>query len=82
MELTKEEIKRRELHSEILKMAKDKFRFNVKDDAYYIPEGFENEDGYIDKEKKNAVLTQRYEEEEEVKTEQEQWEEEQVCNLI
>mmetsp|Transcript_2611 Transcript_2611/g.4750 ORF Transcript_2611/g.4750 Transcript_2611/m.4750 type:complete len:1079 (+) Transcript_2611:108-3344(+) len=78
VELSAEEKKRRELNKQILTMAKSKYRFDEKDDGYHIPDGYEDEHGRVNKEKRDAVLTARYEEEADVKTEQEQWEESQV----
>lgn len=78
MNVTAEEKKRRELQQQILSLAKDKHRFSYKDDGYHIPDTYEDEHGYVDRAKKEAVLTARYEEEEQVKTEQEQWEEDRV----
>jgi pre-mRNA-splicing factor ATP-dependent RNA helicase DHX16 len=77
MPLTKEERKRRELSKKILDMAKDRNRFDYKDDGYHMPDSYMDEHGRLDKEKRDAVLTSRYQEEEQVKTEQEIWEEEQ-----
>ena len=78
VELTAEERKRRELQQQILSMAKDKHRFTYKDEGYHIPDAYEDENGRVDRAKREAALTARYEEEEQVKTEQEQWEEERV----
>jgi pre-mRNA-splicing factor ATP-dependent RNA helicase DHX16 len=78
VKLSAAEQKRRDLNMEVLKMARDRHRFSYKDDSYHIPDGFEGEDGKIDKKKKESVLTARYVEEEQLKTEQEQWEEEQL----
>jgi pre-mRNA-splicing factor ATP-dependent RNA helicase DHX16 len=77
VELTAEERKRKELNQKILSMARNKYRFDVQDDGYHIPDGYEDERGRIDKDKRDAVLTTRYADDEEVKTEQELWEEEQ-----
>lgn len=76
--ITKEEKKRRELSKKILDMAKDRNRFEYKDNGYQMPDSYEDEHGRLDREKRDAVLTSRYQLEEEVKTEQETWEEEQV----
>ena len=78
VELTAEEKKRRDLNKQILTMARSKYRFDEKEDGYHIPDGYEDENGRVNKEKRDAVLTARYEEEAELKTEQEQWEEAQV----
>ena len=78
VELTAAEKKRRELNKSILEMARSKYRFNEKDDGYHMPDGYEDENGRVIKDKRDAVLTARYEEEADVKTEQEQWEEAQV----
>ena len=76
--LTKEERKRREINTKILDMAKDKHRFTYKDDAYHIPDSYEDNNGHINRKKKDAVLNARYIEEIQPKSEQEQWEEEQM----
>lgn len=76
--LSAEEKQRRGLNEQILKMARSKYRFEAKDDGYHMPDGYEDENGYVNKEKRDAVLTMRYAEEETVKTEQELWEEEQL----
>ena len=57
--LTKEEKRRREINVKILDMAKDKHRFTYKDDGYHIPDGYEDQDGRIDKHKKESVLHAR-----------------------
>ena len=56
-------------------MSKNKYRFNEKEDGYHMPDGYEDENGRVVKEKRDAVLTARYQEEEQLKTEQELWEE-------
>jgi pre-mRNA-splicing factor ATP-dependent RNA helicase DHX16 len=76
--LTKEERKRREVNTKILEMAKSKDRFSYDDKAYHIPDGYEDSEGRVDKKKKESVLTARYVEEVQPKTEQEMWEEEQM----
>jgi hypothetical protein len=68
--LSKEELKKREIQQNILSMAKDKYRFNHKEDGYRMPEGYEDSKGRIDKEKRDGVLTARYEEEQQPKSEQ------------
>ena len=78
VELTAEEKKRRDLNKQILTMARSKYRFDEKEDGYHMPDGYEDENGRVIKEKRDAVLTARYEEEADLKTEQEQWEESQV----
>jgi pre-mRNA-splicing factor ATP-dependent RNA helicase DHX16 len=75
--LTKEELRRKELNKNILGMATDRYRFAYKDDGYKLPDTYEDEHGRVDKEKRDGLLTARYEEEEQLKTEQEQWEDEQ-----
>ena len=59
VEITKEEKKRMELNRKILNMAKDRYRFEYKDDGYHIPDAYDNPDGTINKEKREAVLTTR-----------------------
>lgn len=78
IKLSKEEIKRRELNKRILDLAKDRERFTYKDDGYQMPDTYEDERGRVDKEKRESVLTARYQEDEIVKSEQETWEEEQT----
>ncbi len=77
-ELTYEERNRYEINKKILEFSKDKNRFNYKDDSYKLPDSYEDGDGRIDKKKKEAVLTNRYIEETQVKSEQELWEESQM----
>jgi pre-mRNA-splicing factor ATP-dependent RNA helicase DHX16 len=77
-ELTYEERNRYEINKKILEFSKDKNRFNYKDDSYKLPDSYEDGDGRIDKKKKEAVLTNRYIEEIQVKSEQELWEESQM----
>lgn len=76
--LTKEEKRRREVNMKILDLANDKHRFSYKDDGYHIPDGYEDSEGRIDRKKKESVLHARYVEEVQPKSEQEQWEEEQM----
>ena len=79
--LTTEEIKRKELNTNILKMArhKNRFNYNDNDDGFKLLEGYEDPNtGLIDRNKRDAVLTARYEEEEVIQSEQEQWEDQQV----
>jgi pre-mRNA-splicing factor ATP-dependent RNA helicase DHX16 len=76
--VTKEEKRRIEIQRNIISMAKDKYRFSYKDDGYHMPDGYEDESGRINKEKKEAVLQSRYQEEEQAKTEQDVWEEDQT----
>jgi pre-mRNA-splicing factor ATP-dependent RNA helicase DHX16 len=78
VEMSKEELKRREVQKQILSLATDKYRFSYKDDGYHMPDGYEDANGRIDKAKREAALTVRYEEEPSLKTEQEQWEEDRV----
>lgn len=75
--LTTEEKRRKELNKNILNMATDRYRFSYKDGGYKLPDTYEDEHGRLDKAKRESVLTARYQVEEELKTEQEQWEEEQ-----
>jgi pre-mRNA-splicing factor ATP-dependent RNA helicase DHX16 len=76
--LTKEEQRRLKLNQRILSMATDKQRFTYKDNGYHIPDGYEDDEGRIDKKKRESVLTKRYQEEEVTRTEQEVWEEAQM----
>ena len=68
--MSKEELKRREIQKGILKMAKGKYRFNYKEEGYRMPEGYEDASGRVDRIKREGALTARYEEEEQLKTEQ------------
>jgi pre-mRNA-splicing factor ATP-dependent RNA helicase DHX16 len=78
--LTKDERKRMKLNQKILSFANDKHRFNYNDTNYHIPNSYEDyETGRIDKNEKEAVLTARYIEEIQPKTEQELWEERQMA---
>jgi pre-mRNA-splicing factor ATP-dependent RNA helicase DHX16 len=77
-DLTKEEMQRLELNQKILNMAKAKDRFNYKEDGYVMPESYEDSDGHVDKAKREAALTERYQEDEVVTNEQEEWEKAQL----
>lgn len=68
--MSKEELKKKDIQMKILNMAKDKHRFNYKDEAYHMPDGYVDAKGRIDKAKREGALTARYEEEEQPKTEQ------------
>lgn len=76
--LTEIEKRRIAISKEVLKLAKDPHRFDPKADHYQIPEAMEDEDGKIDTRKREALLTARYHEEAEVRTEQDLWEEHQA----
>jgi len=78
LKLTKEKKKKYLLNQKILNLGKDKYRFTYKDDGYHIPDSYEDNQGYLDRKKRDAVLTARYESEEIVKSEQDIWEEEQT----
>lgn len=68
--MSKEELKKREIQKRILSMAKDKYRFNYKEEGYVMPEGYEDASGRVDRIKREGALTARYKEEEQLKTEQ------------
>jgi pre-mRNA-splicing factor ATP-dependent RNA helicase DHX16 len=76
--LSAEEQRRVELNRRILAMATAEDRFSYKEEGYRMPVGYEDEGGRVDKQRRDAVLNSRYEEEGRVKSEQEVWEEEQV----
>ena len=74
--LTAEEEARRDVNKRVLAMAKNKYRFDVKDDGYTLPQNYEDETtGLVNKNKRDAALHARYVEEDHVKSEQETWEE-------
>jgi hypothetical protein len=70
VELSKEELKKRELQKSIVSMAEDEYRFNYKEQGYVMPEGYEDASGRVDRIKREGALTTRYKEEEQLKTEQ------------
>ncbi|CAM9102126.1 unnamed protein product, partial [Choristocarpus tenellus] len=77
--LTDLERRRIEVSKQILQLAKDPHRHEPKSDHYQLPDAYEDEQGRIDLRKREDVLTARYQEQEgEVKTEQEIFEEQQV----
>jgi len=78
VEITAEEKQRREVKRKVLEMAKEKDRFEREHRGYRMPEAYETADGKLDTSKRDAALTARYQEEEQYKTEQELWEEQQV----
>ena len=74
--LSAEEEARRDVNKRVLAMAKNKYRFDVKDDGYALPQSYEDESsGLLDKSKRDAALNGRYVEEDRIKSEQEMWEE-------
>ncbi|KAG5180936.1 P-loop containing nucleoside triphosphate hydrolase protein [Tribonema minus] len=77
--LTAAERKRAEIGRQVLSLARDKHRFDPQADHYQMPEPGEAADGRIDTSKREALLTARYHEEGEFKTEQDTWEEHQVA---
>jgi pre-mRNA-splicing factor ATP-dependent RNA helicase DHX16 len=80
--LTKLEKQRIELSKQVLKLAKDPNRFDPKADFYQLPDAYEDEQGRLDSKRREAVLTKRWEDEGEVKTEQDQWEDHQVSMAV
>ena len=73
-EITQEEQKHHALSKKILAMAKDRHRFQKRDDGYRLPDDFFSaEDKSTLAEKREATLKERYVEEDEPKTEQEIW---------
>uniref|UniRef100_A0A6U0WST0 RNA helicase n=1 Tax=Pinguiococcus pyrenoidosus TaxID=172671 RepID=A0A6U0WST0_9STRA len=72
---TQYEDNRLKLNEKVIRMAKDRDRFEIQDSGYSIPD-FEEESGT--KREKRLQDSDRYKEEEELKTEQEVWEEQQV----
>jgi len=71
---TKEEIDKLELNKKILAMAKGRhLKEEDEVEGYRVPDGFMDEEGKIDKDKKEGVLKQRYKEDKEEKTEEELW---------
>ena len=57
---------------------KCKRRFSYKDDGYHMPDTYESADGRVDRDKQQAALTSRYEEEARPRSEQELWEDQRV----
>jgi len=78
IEITAEEKQQREVKRKVLEIAKEKDRFDTEHRGYRMPEAYETEDGKLDTKKREAALMARYQEEEQYKTEQELWEEQQV----
>jgi pre-mRNA-splicing factor ATP-dependent RNA helicase DHX16 len=76
---TAAEKKRMELNRKIIDQARKRVTDTDQHDGYRMPDAYEDENGNIDKEKKEAALHERYEEEPEFKTEQEEWEEHQMA---
>ena len=72
-ELTAEEKQQQQLNRDILKMARDRGRFEMRPEGYAIPDAYEDRPGGLEAARDEA-LNQRYVEEEEPKTEQEAWE--------
>ena len=81
--LTKKEKKEFELNKQILRLTKERLSINDRFEGYMMPEDYITEKGKLDKKKQESVLYQRYEDAivdpEKFVSEQEQWENNQVC---
>jgi pre-mRNA-splicing factor ATP-dependent RNA helicase DHX16 len=78
MPRTQQEMEALELKRKILEMAKAKDRFDDEVKGYRMPESYDEDGGMLDTKRRDAALHTRYQEEEEFKTEQELWEEQQA----
>ncbi|KAJ8601279.1 hypothetical protein CTAYLR_007750 [Chrysophaeum taylorii] len=84
-ELTAEEKRHAELSKQVIAMARDRERFEARDDGYRIPDAYE--DAMAAKkisisQARDEVLRSRYREEAEPKTEQEIWDERQTFRAV
>lgn len=75
--LSAAEKRRNKMKSELLKLAKERVSAVEEVGGYAMPDGFMDEDGKINKDKKMEALTKRYKEEVRAETEQETWEKDQ-----
>lgn len=80
--LTAAEKRRTRMEAKLIELVEQRGDLTIEEKGYQVPEGFINDDGKIDKDKKFAVLTKRYEDETRQKSEQERWEEAQVKKAL
>ncbi|CAM9520621.1 unnamed protein product, partial [Phaeothamnion confervicola] len=78
--LTDAERRRIEITKQVIQLARDPERFDPKADRYRLPDAYEDEQGRLDLKKRENVLTARYEEVAEVRTEQDEWEAHQAAS--
>ena len=79
--LTKVEKERQQINLELLKLARDRARGMGKIEGYVIPEGDLDDEGKIDKKKREALLDARYMPDEVMADDQKEWEEVQASRL-
>ncbi|ELU42231.1 ATP-dependent RNA helicase DHX8 [Rhizoctonia solani AG-1 IA] len=82
MKITKREQRDLDYKKQVLALAESRMKIKDKYEGYQLPDEYENEQGKIDKRKKENVLYQRYEEAKEGQfvTDIDQWEEAQAKN--
>ncbi|CUA75439.1 pre-mRNA-splicing factor ATP-dependent RNA helicase DHX16 [Rhizoctonia solani] len=82
MKITKREQRDLDYKKQVLALAESRLKIKDKYEGYQLPDDYENEQGKIDKKKKENVLYQRYEEAKEGQfvTDVDQWEEAQAKN--
>ncbi|CAE6418009.1 unnamed protein product [Rhizoctonia solani] len=82
MKITKREQRDLDYKKQVLALAESRLKIKDKYEGYQLPDDYENEQGKIDKKKKENVLYQRYEEAKEGQfvTDIDQWEEAQAKN--
>ncbi|CAE6450412.1 unnamed protein product [Rhizoctonia solani] len=82
MKVTKREQRDLEYKKQVLALAESRMKIKDKYEGYQLPDEYENEQGKIDKKRKENVLYQRYEEAKEGQfvTDIDQWEEAQAKN--
>ncbi|CAE6457805.1 unnamed protein product, partial [Rhizoctonia solani] len=82
MKITKREQRDLDYKKQVLALAESRMKIKDKYEGYQLPDEYENEQGKIDKKKKENVLYQRYEEAKEGQfvTDIDQWEEAQAKN--
>ncbi|CAE7148572.1 unnamed protein product, partial [Rhizoctonia solani] len=82
MKITKREQRDLDYKKQVLALAESRLKIKDKYEGYQLPDEYENEQGKIDKKKKENVLYQRYEEAKEGQfvTDIDQWEEAQAKN--
>ncbi|KAJ1303147.1 hypothetical protein OPQ81_011348 [Rhizoctonia solani] len=82
MKITKREQRDLDYKKQVLALAESRMKIKDKYEGYQLPDDYENEQGKIDKKRKENVLYQRYEEAKEGQfiTDIDQWEEAQAKN--
>uniref|UniRef100_A0A6V3S0D1 RNA helicase n=1 Tax=Lotharella globosa TaxID=91324 RepID=A0A6V3S0D1_9EUKA len=76
--LSKREMARHQMNKKLLDIIQKRINLSDHVDGYNMPEAYVKDDGTIDKEKREAALNARFQEEKKGPSEQEEWEDHQI----